>query len=143
MSVPQSQVADYLVAADAGFLLRDASSVNRVSVPVKIGEYLAAGVPVVVSSIEQWVDDVFDRNAAALVVEWFGQPSAQQEDAVGSIMARLAKDGPSLRNQALELCRRRFVWSAHVPTVRDIYVSALRRVAEQPHTAASLVTNEA
>jgi glycosyltransferase involved in cell wall biosynthesis len=143
MSVPQSQVADYLVAADAGFLLRDASAVNRVSVPVKIGEYLAAGVPVIVSRIEQWVDDLFDRTSAALVVDWFGQSRARQEDAVDSVVARLTKDGPSLRNQALELCRQRFVWSAHVATVRDIYVSALRRVAEQPHAVASLVTSGA
>src|SRR6185312_4274274 len=38
--VPQEEVPAYLMAADAGFLLRQPSRMNRVSMPVKLGEYL-------------------------------------------------------------------------------------------------------
>lgn len=46
--VDQIEVGDYLSACDLGFLLRRESLVNTVAQPVKIGEYLASGVPVCV-----------------------------------------------------------------------------------------------
>jgi len=43
------QLNEYLLAADAGLLLRDQSIVNKVAAPVKFGEYLASGTPVVIT----------------------------------------------------------------------------------------------
>lgn len=48
-SVPPQDVPRLLAAADLGLLLRQEDAVNRVASPVKCGEYLAAGVPVVIS----------------------------------------------------------------------------------------------
>lgn len=48
-SVPHADIQHYLALADLGLLLRDRSSVNRVASPVKFAEYLACGVPVLVS----------------------------------------------------------------------------------------------
>ncbi|MBI2162970.1 MAG: glycosyltransferase [candidate division NC10 bacterium] len=48
-SVPHETIQHYLALADLGLLLRDRSSVNRVASPVKFAEYLACGVPVLVS----------------------------------------------------------------------------------------------
>ncbi|MBI4841504.1 MAG: glycosyltransferase [candidate division NC10 bacterium] len=48
-SVPHETIQHYLALADLGLLLRDRSSVNRVACPVKFAEYLACGVPVLVS----------------------------------------------------------------------------------------------
>lgn len=49
MHVAQEHVPSYLGAGDMGFLLRDGSLVNRVASPVKFAEYMAAGVPVLMS----------------------------------------------------------------------------------------------
>jgi hypothetical protein len=46
-SVPAGDVARYLSAADLGFSFRTASPSMRATAPVKIGEYLLSGVPVV------------------------------------------------------------------------------------------------
>jgi glycosyltransferase involved in cell wall biosynthesis len=56
-SFPPSEVPRWLVAADLGLLLRKQDAVNRAASPVKFGEYLAAGVPVVIS---QRVGDASD-----------------------------------------------------------------------------------
>lgn len=49
LSVPQAGVARLLAAADCGLLLREASIVNRVASPVKFAEYLAVGLPVILT----------------------------------------------------------------------------------------------
>ncbi len=48
-SYPQTEVPRWLVAADLGLMLRKQDAVNHAASPVKFGEYLAAGVPVVIS----------------------------------------------------------------------------------------------
>lgn len=48
-SVPSNEVPRLLVASDLGLMLRDNSMTNRVASPVKFGEYMAAGVPVIIT----------------------------------------------------------------------------------------------
>ncbi len=48
-SVPHGEIQNYLALADLGLLLRERNSVNRVAAPVKFAEYLACGLPVLVS----------------------------------------------------------------------------------------------
>ena len=47
--LPQAAVGAALQQADVGLLLRRADAVNRVSSPTKFGEYLAAGLPVIMT----------------------------------------------------------------------------------------------
>jgi glycosyltransferase involved in cell wall biosynthesis len=49
ISAAHTQVPELLAAADLAVLLRDRSSVNRVASPVKFAEYLAAGIPIVLT----------------------------------------------------------------------------------------------
>ncbi len=60
VSAKPEVVPDWLAAADYGLLLRDGSVVNRVASPVKFAEYLAAGVPVMISE------------SLATIPMWFG-----------------------------------------------------------------------
>lgn len=50
ISVPYREVPDYLNAADIGILLRERNLVNRVASPMKFGEYLCCGLPVITTS---------------------------------------------------------------------------------------------
>jgi glycosyltransferase involved in cell wall biosynthesis len=50
MQVSSEDVPRYLGAADLGLLLREDNPVNAVASPVKFAEYLACGVPVLVTS---------------------------------------------------------------------------------------------
>lgn len=50
ISVPQSKVHIYLKTLDVGLMIRKRNLVNEVAQPVKIGEYLAAGVSVLIQN---------------------------------------------------------------------------------------------
>lgn len=50
LSVPQTQVASYLSAADAGIIMRHDNVVNNVASPVKVAEYLICGLPVILTA---------------------------------------------------------------------------------------------
>jgi hypothetical protein len=126
MQVAQADVAGYLPAADAGFLLRDASPVNRVSVPVKLGEYLAAGVPVVTSSLLEWTHDLLEGSAAGIAVDWFGVSDAARVRQVEHVLAQLGQHHTTLSAEAVSLAERRFTWRAYVDDVRDAYGVALQ-----------------
>ncbi len=49
MAVDQKRIQDYLSLGDLGLLLRENNVVNQVASPVKLGEYLASGVPVCIT----------------------------------------------------------------------------------------------
>ena len=53
-SCPHREVSDYLQVADCGIILRADNVVNRAASPIKIGEYLAAGLGVV---FQPWIGD--------------------------------------------------------------------------------------
>lgn len=129
LSVSQADVAAHLSAADAGFLLRDDNIVNRVSVPVKLGEYLAAGVPVVMSRVDGWLDAMVAEANAGWSIDWFGRGTTERHRLVAAILRDLRDpNGAAVRHDAaLALCRRVFLWSAYTARVRDVYRTALAR----------------
>lgn len=49
ISVPNREVPAYLNAADISILLREKNLVNRVASPIKFGEYLCCGLPVIMT----------------------------------------------------------------------------------------------
>lgn len=68
-SVPHETIQHYLALADLGLLLRDRSSVNRVASPVKFAEYLACGVPVLVSPGVGDCPDIVRRERVGYVLD--------------------------------------------------------------------------
>lgn len=49
LSLPPDQIGEYLQLADYGLLVRECSITNSVASPVKFAEYLASGIPVLIS----------------------------------------------------------------------------------------------
>lgn len=73
-SVDHEEVAGLLQEARLGFLVRARGIVNQVSWPMKLGEYLAAGAPVVVTNCGWDAQRVVERHSAGLVIEWDDPP---------------------------------------------------------------------
>jgi glycosyltransferase involved in cell wall biosynthesis len=68
LSAAHDDVPGYLEAADLGLLLRERSLVNQVASPVKFAEYMASGVPVVISDgIGDYTGLVRERGAGVVV----------------------------------------------------------------------------
>lgn len=73
----REQVADYLTAADAGLALIRSAVCERGSSPIKIGEYLAAGLPVVMTDGIGDYSDWVRSNDLGVIVAGFDQEAAQ------------------------------------------------------------------
>lgn len=68
VSVPHYQVPEIAAAADVGMLLRENTIVNRVASPTKFAEYLAMGVPVLLTdTLEDFAKITSQRNLGRVV----------------------------------------------------------------------------
>jgi glycosyltransferase involved in cell wall biosynthesis len=126
LRLAQEDVPSYLMAADAGLLLRDASRMNRVSMPVKLGEYLSCGVPVIVSRMDGWVDELVGAVGAGVAIEWFGLSDQARASTAARVLAELCARGARMRGNAVSLCQERFIWPRYTESVRAAYARSLR-----------------
>lgn len=76
VELPHDQVASAMQSAHAGVLLRRADPVNRVSSPTKFAEYLAAGLPVLMTSGIGDYSHMTQENGIGCVLE----PSFLEQD---------------------------------------------------------------
>lgn len=76
------QVAQWLAEARLGFLYRAPNLVNQVAWPMKFGEYLSAGAPVVVSRCGWDIEKQVEQSGAGIVVDWHASPETVAEAVV-------------------------------------------------------------
>jgi glycosyltransferase involved in cell wall biosynthesis len=125
VGAPHDQVWRYLCAADCGCILKQRGRLNRTWQPVKLGEYLAAGLPVVVSCGIGRVDDMITASGAGLAVDLFDGDDADLASEAVRVHDALRNDATRMRERALQLCSDEFLWSRYVDRVRHAYSRAL------------------
>jgi glycosyltransferase involved in cell wall biosynthesis len=125
LRVPQPDVSKYLAAADAGFILRAPSRMNRFSQPTKFAEYLSSGVPVVVSRQTGVIPELVEARGAGIAVTCFGLSGPDLEIEAREVVTRLREGGNQMRRQAVALCESEFLWPNYVPRLRAAYQAAL------------------
>ncbi len=126
LKVPQHDVPTYLAAADCGLILRAPAPINRLWQPTKLGEYLACGLPIVVSEGTGVVGELVSAAGAGTSVRIFGADADQLRREAERVCRMLTEKGEEMRRAALSLCERHFLWSGYVSSVREAYLSALR-----------------
>jgi glycosyltransferase involved in cell wall biosynthesis len=90
-------VARCLQESSLGFLVREPNLVNEVSFPMKLGEYLGAGSPVVVTRCGWDVERLIERHGAGVVVDWHDSPN----EIAAQIVDYMRREDPH-RSDALE-----------------------------------------
>ena len=76
-----AEVGRWLNQARLGFVFREANLVSEVAWPMKFGEYLASGAPVVITACGWDLEDVVARHHAGVVVDW-DAPAEQTAEAI-------------------------------------------------------------
>lgn len=117
IGVPHRDVAKYLSAADVGIILRDDTLMNQVASPVKVAEYLACGLKVLLSTGVGDYSTVLPHASTAMVV---AQDLSNIEE-IGKLL--LECDFDAERNRAIEMAGSQFSWVAHRQTFEMIYGS--------------------
>jgi glycosyltransferase involved in cell wall biosynthesis len=123
--VRHEEVGGVLAAADAGLLLSERHRLAAVVQPVKLAEYLAAGVPVVVTRSAASAAALVERGGAGVVLERTPTEFARHRDEVARAVEAVARGGGALRAAALAACERELTWARYTTDVRAAYARAL------------------
>jgi glycosyltransferase involved in cell wall biosynthesis len=109
------EVHRYLSAADAGFIMRHDNTVNNVASPVKVGEYLACGLPVILT---RGIGDYSDMLPAAGV----GMLLDEAGDIADQVIRFIHRtDFESLRNDAIRFAQSRLTMTSNLDQYRSLY----------------------
>lgn len=111
------EVPAYLKTAHAGLLLRRKDPVNQVASPTKFGEYLAAGLPVVLTEgIGDFSALVQEENigiiADNLLLEEEGI-TEEELDRILRFIRQIASDRENFRERCTRYARENLHWEAH------------------------------
>lgn len=119
-SVSQDQVHQELEKMDLGMLVRKQNLVNNVAQPVKIGEYLGAGVPVCIEGSLGGLD----LNSEAILrldIAHSGLTKAATE-----VLNFITKTDPKTRRKAAIACaNERFSWNDNIKIHRRNYINLI------------------
>lgn len=113
-----NKVAAHLSAADIGVIMRHDMIVNNVASPVKIGEYLACGLPVLLTRGIGDYSQTISQEGLGLLLEDDGKD-------IERIRAFIAKqDLIQLRQKTAEYANNHLSWSSHYGTYQRLYSNA-------------------
>lgn len=114
-SCAHNEVHRYLSAADVGLIMRHNTIVNNVASPVKVGEYLACGLPVILT---HGIGDYSDLLPAAGV----GLLLNEELNMVDQVLGFLTKnDLVYLKKAAISFAKSRLTMSANLSQYCSLY----------------------
>ena len=129
ISVEQSKVADYLTAMDIGLLLRAPNELNTFSQPVKFGEYLSAGLPVVVEEGTGDIASMLVRYETGYVVSLTGKQQRDFDNEVQNAVEWCRANNSAARKNARRFVNEYYTWDANVAIERKMYLDTLHKVS--------------
>jgi glycosyltransferase involved in cell wall biosynthesis len=123
--VPFSLVPDYLMASDAGLLVRHPSEVSRVASPVKFPEYLGCGLPVLAFSGIGDTEYIIKRFNVGECVD----PDNEENIRMGlkRLISRIEGYREGLREQCRGVAVKYYSWDSYLPVYQRIYDQARRK----------------
>lgn len=118
------EVHRFLSAADIGIIMRHDISVNNVASPVKVGEYLACGLPVILTRGIGDYSEMLPTAGVGLLLD-------EGEDKVSQVLSFVGQyDRVSQRDAAIRFATSRLTMSAYWHHYRSLY--AARSVSRLP-----------
>jgi len=119
-SAPHDQVPAYLGAGDVALLLREPCLVNRVASPVKFAEYLAAGLPVIMTEKIGDYSALAERSRVGCVVPFASLTKAGGEP-IGEFVADVRKHRAEWRERCQQAAREEVSISQHAWRIMTLY----------------------
>lgn len=114
-SCAQEEVYRFLSAADVGIIMREDTTVNNVASPIKIGEYLGCGLPLILTKGIGDFSELIPRTGIGLLLDETGDPAMQ----ICAFMEKL--DVVKIRDQAINFSNDHFSNEAHLQEYENLY----------------------
>src|SRR5581483_2339553 len=114
VSLSPDQVPDYLSASDVGLLIRDDLVTNRVAAPTKFGEYMASGVPVIISEGVGDYSEFVQQHDLGLVLDAGDRISPDR-------LKQLVNNLTTLRRSTRRFAVEHLGWERSIQAVMELY----------------------
>jgi len=114
-NIDQKNLAKFLCIGNIGLLLRDNSLVNKMAFPTKFAEYLACGVPVLISRSLGDQAKIIRQNSIGEVME--NTDSNTELDRAAKIIVRKYKKNMKIRRKCSDYANSCLAWSVFVPRI--------------------------
>lgn len=115
ISCEQTEVSTYLRACDASIIMRDDILTNNVSSPVKIGEYLSAGLPLLLTKGIGDMSELIPRENAGIIIDENHQPAEQ----IIKYLSKVKYEEIFANQQAF--VEKHLVWDAYTKEFDKLY----------------------
>ena len=116
----RDEVIRALPGADVAAIFLEPAMRFQLAVPIKLAEYLSAGLPLVVNSVFEWIPDLIKERGIGWAVDQT-LPEVELKHAAQTVCESLVLDRAGLRERALTVCEEYFVWPRYVPSIRKAY----------------------
>ncbi|OEU70793.1 MAG: hypothetical protein BA863_01365 [Desulfovibrio sp. S3730MH75] len=114
-SCAQDEVYRYLSAADAGIIMRDDTVVNNVASPIKIGEYLGCGLPIILTKGIGDFSELIPQAGIGLLLD-------EAVDLVGQVNAFMCRlDIEEVRNHCVKFSHEHFAIESYLQEYELLY----------------------
>ncbi len=113
-NVPTHKVKDELSKCNFGILIRDNNIINNVASPLKFAEYLAAGLPVIVSENVGDTEEIINKYNVGVILR-----NNNYEEAIAEIM-ELLKD-KQIKEKCKMVAKKEFDIKKSIEAYRNIY----------------------
>ncbi len=125
-SYPQNEVANALTACDAGILIRKPTLVNKVANPVKIAEYLAAGLPVIIEKGVGGISETLFEQSLFKGIE-ITAATGNMGNIVADVNEWLNNGLVNKRALVRAYAARVYLWSSAILISREMYKRVLKK----------------
>jgi glycosyltransferase involved in cell wall biosynthesis len=95
--------------------MRDSVFANKVACPIKIGEYLACGLPVILTKGIGDFDALINQAGIGVLI---GDNEQAAQQAVNFMQA---PDFSQLRNKAVEFCKKHLSYESHLEKYQRLF----------------------
>jgi glycosyltransferase involved in cell wall biosynthesis len=120
LCVPFGDIPRHLAAADLAIMLRAPNPANRASAPLKFGEYLASGLPVIIADgIGDYSEMVRAQDLG--VVLRHGMDEQERAAALMTLVTSYRRDPAARRDRCRRVAQEQLSWDVHLPRLAALY----------------------
>jgi glycosyltransferase involved in cell wall biosynthesis len=98
---------------------------------VKFGEYLGAGVPVILEEGTGDMANMLNKHGIGYVVKLWEQPKQAFDAEVKKALDWLKENNSTVRNNTRMFVEECYTWQANVPKEREMYKRALDKASKK------------
>ena len=120
-SVPHAEVPQWMAALDATALLRERDAINRVASPIKFGESLACGVPVLLTAEIGDASGLVAERGLGAVFEDLLLGGARDGAKLEEFLGRQSTDRTALARACRAAAEERWSWHEQLPRWLRLY----------------------